>query len=125
MIRRICLPVLLATSLGASAQDAVQTDGDKYKVVLENPRVRVLEYRDLAGAKTHQHAHPSFVVVALAPFTRRLHLPDGRTLVREFKAGDVIFSDGETHIGENIGATPTHVMLIELKGERGTNAATR
>jgi hypothetical protein len=37
---------------------------------------------------------------------------------REFKAGDVMYSAGEVHIGENIGTTPTHVLLVEIKGAR-------
>ena len=123
MIRYILLAAMLCASVGASAQDATQSDGDKYKVVLENAQVRVLEYRDLPGEKTHLHKHPQFVVVAMEPFRRRLHLPDGRILTREFKAGDVIYSDGESHIGENVGNSPTHVLLIEMKGEKAKPAA--
>jgi quercetin dioxygenase-like cupin family protein len=104
---------VLATS--AVAQDAVQTDGDKYKVILENECVRVLDYRDAPGEKTHQHKHPAFVLYALSPFKRTLALPDGKVLTREFKAGDVMWSEEQTHIGENIGQTPTHVVIVELK----------
>src|SRR5215471_18947293 len=96
-------------------RDPVVTDGDKYKVVLENDRVRVLEYRDLPGQKTAQHHHPAFVLYALGPFKRTLTLPDGKVLTREFRAGDVMWSDAQTHVGENIGATPTHVVIVELK----------
>lgn len=122
MIRYSFLAAMLCASIGASAQDAVRTDGDKYKVVLENEQVRVLEYRDVPGNKTHLHQHPEFVVVAMTPFRRQLHLPDGRTLTREFKAGDVMYSAGQSHIGENVGTSPTHVLLIEMKGERFTRA---
>ncbi len=34
--------------MSSFSQDAVQTDGDKYKVLLENDCVRVLDYRDAA-----------------------------------------------------------------------------
>ena len=122
MFRRLFLTVLLGAALDATAQDAASTDGDKYKVVLDNVHVRVLEYRDLPGDKTHQHQHPAFVVVALAPFKRKLLMPDGRTVMREFKAGDVVYSDGETHIGENVGVTPTHVMLVEMKDGKSCRA---
>ena len=100
------------------AQDPVQTDGDKYKVLLENDQVRVLEYTDQPGQKTQRHRHPAFVVYALAPFRRTLTLADGRVVSREFRAGDVMFSNGETHIGENAGSTATRVLMIELKGAR-------
>lgn len=115
MPRSLCLAVLMASSLGATAQDATKTDGDKYKVLLENEHVRVLEYRDQPGAMTHQHRHPAFVLYAMAPFRRKLLLPDGKVLMREFKAGDVIYSAEQTHVGENVGATPTHVIMVEMK----------
>lgn len=104
---------LLATSV--FAQDAIQTDGDKYKVILENDCVRVLDYQDRPGEKTLQHKHPAFVLYALSPFKRTLTLPDGKVLKREFKAGDVMWSEAQTHIGENVGQTPTHVLIVELK----------
>jgi hypothetical protein len=106
---------LVALATSALAQDAVQTDGDKYKVILENTCVRVLDYQDAAGEKTHQHAHPAFVLYALSPFKRTLTLPDGKVLRREFKTGDVMWSEAQTHIGENVGETPTHVVIVELK----------
>jgi hypothetical protein len=113
-------PALIALCLAASAQaqDPIHSDGDKYKLVLENDQVRVLSYTDQPGEKTHLHRHPSFVVVALAPFKRKIALGDGRVMAREFAAGDVLFSQGETHIGENVGTTPTRVILVELKSPR-------
>lgn len=116
MPRRLAPLLLCLVSLGAMAQDSVQTDGDKYKVLMENDKVRVLEYQDRPGDRTHQHRHPAFVLYALSPFKRKILLPDGKTLMREFKAGDVLYSDEQTHIGENVGQTPTHVIMVEMKG---------
>jgi len=99
----------------AAAPDPLQTDGDKYRAVLDNACVRVLEYRDQPGATTQQHAHPAFVLYALAPFKRTLTLPGGKVLAREFKPGDVMWSPAQTHIGRNVGDTPTHVLIVELK----------
>lgn len=115
MVRTIGLLTLALASLNAMAQDPVHTDGDKYKLVMENERVKVLEYRDLPGEKTHQHFHNAFVLYALVPFKRNIILPDGKVIRREFKAGDVIYSNEQTHIGENIGDTPTHVIMVEIK----------
>jgi beta-alanine degradation protein BauB len=105
----------LVLSVPAYAADPVHTDGDKYKVRFENDRIRVLEYTDQPGEKTHEHQHPAFLLYAVSPFRRKLHLPDGKVLQREFKAGDIMWSDSQTHIGENIGDTPTRVIMIELK----------
>jgi hypothetical protein len=105
----------------AFAQDPIQTDGDKYKVILENECVRVLDYFDQPGEKTHQHHHPAFVLYALTPFQRTLTLPDGKVLRREFKTGDVMWSEAQTHVGENVGQTPTHVVIVELKKSASSN----
>ena len=42
--------------------DPVCTDPDKYEVIFENDRVRVLEYRDQPGGRTHPHRHPDSVM---------------------------------------------------------------
>ena len=112
---RIALPFSLLLCSAAYGADPTHTDGDKYKVKFENERVRVLEYKDQPGAKTQNHSHPAFMVYALSPFKRELTLPDGKTLQREFKPGDVMWSEGQTHIGHNIGETPTHIIMIEMK----------
>lgn len=115
MNRVLVLSVFALLSANSTAQDAVQTDGDKYKVLLENECVRVLDYKDAPHDKTHQHRHPAFVLYALSSFRRSLTLPDGKVLTREFKQGDVMWSDAQTHIGENIGQSDTHVVIVELK----------
>jgi beta-alanine degradation protein BauB len=109
------LTFLSSLSSAAHAADPVHTDGDKYKIVFENDRVRVLEYRDQPGDKTHEHRHPAFVLYAVTPFKRRITLPDGKAMLREFKGGEVLWSDAQIHIGENVGTTPTHVIMVELK----------
>lgn len=111
----VAVAALLVSCSAALAHDPIQTDGDKYKVKLENDKVRVLEYRDRPGDETQEHRHPAFVVYAVGPFKRRITLPDGKVMTREFKAGDVLWSEAQTHIGENIGDTPTHVIMVELK----------
>jgi hypothetical protein len=117
MLRILTIVTCVLFSAAVHAQDPVITDGDKYKIVLENERVRVLEDHDQPGEKTHQHRHPALVLYAISPFKRKLTLPDGKVLMRESKAGDVLYSDAQTHIGENIGETETHVIMVELKQE--------
>jgi beta-alanine degradation protein BauB len=94
--------------------DPTQTDPDKYSVVLENERVRVLEYRDAPGGKTHPHAHPDSVMITLSGFDRRLSAQDREADVTLFPH-EVRWLDAQTHAGENIGDTETHVIFVELK----------
>ena len=98
-------------------QDPVVTDGDKYSVMLENERVRVLRYHDKPGERTSQHAHLDYVLYAESSFKRRLIFPDGRKQEVDVKAGSVAWMKAHTHIGENIGDTNTDVILVELKGK--------
>ena len=97
------------------SRDPVATDGDKYKVILENERVRVLEYRDSPGQRTTPHHHPDYVLYALSAFRRRFVLGEGREAVRDVRQGDIVFGQAQSHIGENVGSTDTHVLIVELK----------
>jgi len=97
-----------------SAPDPIRTDPDKYKVIFENDRVRVLEYRDKPGEKTEAHEHPNSVLLMLSDFQRRLTVGND---VREVtvKAGQALWSPAQVHVGENIGTTDSHVVYVELK----------
>ena len=95
--------------------DPIETDPEKYRVVFENDRVRVLEYRDGPGQQTSPHAHPDSVMVTLSSFDRRLVGEDGTHRDVSLAAGQIRWLDAQTHSGENIGDRPTHVVFVELK----------
>jgi beta-alanine degradation protein BauB len=103
--------------------DPTQTDPDKYKAVFENERVRVLEYRDEPGDKTSVHDHPDSVMYVLSSFRRRLTVGD-QTREVELSPGDVRWLGAQSHMGENIGDTPTHVLFVELKDGGGEDSET-
>lgn len=103
--------------------DPVQTDPELYRVVLENSRVRVVEYQDQPGASTKEHSHPDTVMVPLSGFRRRIRSGD-REVVVDLEAGQVRWLDAQTHAGTNIGNTPSHALFIELK-ESDPDAADR
>ena len=118
--RTLALAALAVWGTNAVAADPLQTDPDKYRLLLENDRVRVLEYRDLPGDVTGEHSHPEHVVYALGPAEREQTLPDGETIEMELKTGDVFFVPAQTHIGKNTGEVPSHAILVELKEGAGT-----
>ena len=99
----------------STTKDPLATDADKYAVVLENERVRVLRYHDKPGDRTSQHAHSDYVLYAESSFKRRLTFPDGRKEDIDVKAGSIVWMEGHEHIGENIGDTNTDVLFVELK----------
>ena len=103
--------------------DPAVTNADKYKVVFENERVRVLEYTDQPGESTTLHGHPDSVMYTLSSFRRRLVNGETSRDV-ELPAGAVNWLPAQQHLGENIGDTTTHVLFVELKGNVDDTAET-
>ena len=97
-----------------TSPDPTVTDPDAYRTIFENDRVRVLEYNDLPGHRTHTHGHPDSVMYTLSGFRRRV-CAGGRKVEVELPAGEVRWIGAQQHYGENIGATPSHAIFIELK----------
>ena len=94
--------------------DPAVSNPDHYKVVFENDRVRVLEYRDEPGAQTTPHRHPDSVMYTLTSFRRRL-VSGGEEREVEIAAGTAGWLPAQEHHGVNTGDTPTHVLFVELK----------
>jgi quercetin dioxygenase-like cupin family protein len=63
-------------------KDAIAVAPHAYKVLQENDRVRVLEFRGGPGVKTEMHSHPSVVAIAISDGKFRFTFPDGRALKR-------------------------------------------
>jgi beta-alanine degradation protein BauB len=97
--------------------DPVETNPTLYRVVLENDRVRVLEYRDRPGDRTEPHAHPDSVMITASSFRRRITRGDAGAEV-DLREGEVRWLDAQEHVGENVGDTETHVFFVELKESR-------
>ena len=104
--------------LAENIPHALVTDSDKYKLVFENDRVRVIDYKDKPGDKTKLHHHLDSVLCMLSAFRRRLTFDNGKSVVVDIKGGEVAWNDEQSHIGENIGETNSHVLFVELKQPR-------
>jgi beta-alanine degradation protein BauB len=113
--------VLAALPLTAGAQDAVTVAPEHYKVLLDNPSVRVLKISYAAGAKSPMHSHPDSMLVSLGDSTATFTLPDGKTQVVEPKKDAAMYTPALTHSVVNTGTTPVDAILIEFKAkEPGT-----
>jgi hypothetical protein len=114
--------LMLALTLGLAwvgrPEDPVTTNPGKYKTIFENDRVRLLEFQDKPGDVTVMHHHPSRLVYSLAPWKKRFRFPDGGIAVAKGKTGDATWAEAGDHAGENIGDTPTHILIFELKEPR-------
>lgn len=95
--------------------DPCITNPDHYKVVFENDRVRVLEYKDKPGDRTTPHEHPDSVMYTRSSFRRRLYAADDQEREVEMEEGLTGWLPAQRHSGHNIGDTDTHVIFVELK----------
>lgn len=111
----IVAALALAAPAVGWAQDPLPLYPQNYHVILENSNVRVLDFMLRKGATERMHRHPAHVVYVVTGFKIRFTLADGRTVVRETKAGDVLYSDAIIHASENIGDSDAHGILVELK----------
>lgn len=114
---------LLATfgiTTDSLAQDAAAADPRSFRVVLENERVRVLEYKSGPGFSVcgqGVHYHPERVTVTLTDAKVKVTNAEGKSVVREFPAGQVFFAPAELHSTENIGGSGTRIYIVELKSK--------
>ena len=100
--------------------DALTASPDNFRLVLENDRVRVLEYTLLPGRKDRRHTHPRRVAHVIAGGTLRVHFPDGRHLDFVEQAGSTEWGNpAPLHDTENIGTTPIKILLVEVKERTG------
>ena len=107
---------LLFLTATARAQDIVKVAPKNVKVLFENDKVRVLEFRSKVGEKIPMHSHPACLVYTFNAGKTKFTTPDGKTVERETKAGQVTWNEPETHASENMGPGEAHALLIEMKG---------
>jgi hypothetical protein len=119
--RRQAVALLSAFGVGADAlaQDAASTDPRAFRVVVDNPSVRVLEFKSRPGLGVcgqGLHYHPAHVTVSLTGAKLKKTEGDKVSLV-DIPPGHVFYAEAETHAAEIIGGPGTRTYIIELKGK--------
>jgi hypothetical protein len=100
------------------AQDAANTDPRNYRVVLENDKVRVLDYASQPGRGVcgiGRHWHPAHVTVQMTPVKVRVTGADNKSQVIDVPAGVIFYEPAVTHTTENLGGSGAHAYVIEIK----------
>lgn len=95
--------------------DPLDVDPVRYRMLFENERVRVLEFKDKPGEKPPIHVHPERLIYDVGSWKRKFIHPDGRAEIAEGRAGEVKWSPPLVHSGENIGSRDTHALFVEFK----------
>ena len=96
-------------------KDILEIAPESTKVIFENERVRVVDLLLKPGEKADTHSHPDFFAYILNDSKIKNTPNEGEASEREFKEGEVMWSEATTHITENTGTTDTHVLIVELK----------
>ncbi len=95
--------------------DPVELDPDKFDVLLENERVRVLQVKILPGQGHGMHWHPEHLIYTLSAYKVYDSFPNGETRTMSRDAGELLWGDEITHATENVRETPVNALIIELK----------
>ena len=106
---------VLTCGTAAFAQDAVKTNPTHYKVLIDNPSVRVLRVTYAPGAKSTTHSHPDSLVVVLGNAKVRF-TTDGKSQDQDMADGSATYAAASTHMVENVGKGPIDGILVEFKG---------
>ena len=119
--RRQAVALLSAfgVSADALAQYAISADPRSFRVVVDNPDVRVLEYKSRPGLGVcgqGLHYHPAHVTVSLTGAKLR-KTENGKVSLVDIPPGHVFYAAAETHAAEVIGGSGTRTYIIELKGK--------
>jgi len=85
------------------------------KVLLENDCVRVRRHDFAVGQSVPMHSHPAYVGYPLNSFKALITLADGTRHVTQRKAGLAYWSPPVEHAVKNIGKTPIHALIVEIK----------
>ena len=112
-----CALLVIGAGGTAAAQDPVKVAPKNFKVLLENDKVRVLEFHSSAGTKIPMHSHPPYVSYSISGAGKtKFTSADGKTTEAAAATGQATWHDAETHASEYEGTGTTHVLLVELKG---------
>jgi hypothetical protein len=96
--------------------DVLKVIPENYKLIIDNPFVRVLEARIPAGTEEKPHRHMKGVSVCLTEYTLESRtLPDGQWMRNDRKVGTTYWSEAGLHQVRNVGRTESHTIRIELK----------
>lgn len=107
--------VLSSLPLVAAAQDPVKVDSAHYKVLLDNPTVRVLRINFPAGEKSPMHSHPDALVIPLETGKTRFTMPDGKSEESLLTKETASYTPAGTHSPANVGTTKVEAILVEFK----------
>ncbi len=106
----------ISSQIDTTAIDVVKVSPDKYRILLENEYVRVVEYSIKPGEKDNPHTHPRKTSYILSGGTLRVYPENEKAFDYEEVEGVTEWADKTAkHYVENIGKTTITILLTEIK----------
>lgn len=105
-----------APTASADELDPIKASPQTTRVLLENEWVRVLEAKVPPGGREPKHSHRPGVAIFLTDTdVESKAFPSEAVSRLQPKAGTATWNDARVHEVNNVGKTPVHVILVELK----------
>lgn len=114
--------VILSLTAAASGQDPAKVSPETYKLVLDNPTVRVFRVGGAAGNKVPMHSHPDHLAIALSPAKVQITPRGGKPETLDMASESASYVPAGDHESSNVGSTRLDAIVVELKAAPG-NAA--
>lgn len=123
MTRRELLGLLAALTGGEAlaantAPDPVNLNPRSYRVLFENEKLRVIEFRSKPGLGVcgqGRHSHPEHLTIALSGGKVKLREGQGAPKIKEVPPGFMFWSPAEVHEVENVSGRDIHAYMVEYK----------
>ncbi len=112
------LPLVAARQLDKAQLniDPVKASPDKFKIVMENEHLQVVQYSLKPGEKDNWHTHPAKSSYVISGGRLKVFLENGGTIIAEEKTGTASRMDyAGKHYVENFGSTEVTILLTEIK----------
>jgi quercetin dioxygenase-like cupin family protein len=107
--------IVIFSAVLLKAQDVTKVAPKNYKILIDNEKVRAIDFIGNPGDKSAWHSHPDYLVYVIEGGTSKMNTKDGKSKIIEFKKGQTLWLDATTHETQNIGKTKIHLLLVELK----------
>ncbi len=96
--------------------DPTEVYPEKYRVLLENEHVRIVEYVINPGEKDAWHTHPPKASYIVSGGKLRITPEGADSFVVQEDSGNATWMGAlGRHFGENVGTTAVRIVLVEIK----------
>src|SRR5258705_8672933 len=106
---------LMVSRAQTDDRDVLKVIPENYKLIIDNPFVRVLEAHIPPSTEEKPHSHMHGISVCMTEYTlESRNLPDGQWVRNQRKLGTVYWSEAGLHRRRNVGKTESYTIRIEL-----------